>query len=165
MMQGLQNQMSTVIASALGDLQTTATAIAKQVSTDISCATVVTANVQDIMTQAASGVQFCVTNATTNLYQAFTDLVTISNLTTQIQQEVQAAQNLWNVFSLPSILANMMSQVAQITKTLPGDIATLTTGIPNAMTQIPTCANNVATAAGQQLNNILVNAQSCIQSG
>jgi hypothetical protein len=112
-----------------------------------------------------NGVQICITNVATNMYNAFTDLVTISNLTTQIQQEIQAAENPWNVLSVPSLIASMASQITQITTSLPIDIATLTTGIPNAMTQIPTCATNVATAAGEQLNSILASVQNCIQSG
>jgi hypothetical protein len=109
----------------------------------------------------ANDVQTCVTNGTTALYSAFNDLINISNLTAQIQQEVQAAQNPFNALYLPYILGSIMSQVTQITTSLPGDIATLTTAIPNAMT----CANNAATAAGQQLNSILASVQSCVQSG
>ena len=50
--QGLQTQMSSAIASTLGDLQNTATAIATAVGNDINCASAQTANVENIMIQA-----------------------------------------------------------------------------------------------------------------
>ena len=52
MIQGLEGQMSSVIATALGDLQTMASAIETQVNNDITCATEDTGNVENIMLQA-----------------------------------------------------------------------------------------------------------------
>ena len=97
---------------------------------------------------------------------AFQNLAYMSSLAGQIEQEAQAAENIFNVFSLPAIIANITSQVTQIALSLPNDIATLTTGIPVDISEVTACANNVAANAGQQLDIMVANVQSCIdQSG
>jgi len=112
----------------------------------------------------ATDIQNCVTSLVSNVYNAFTDLMNLNSLATQLQQEVQALQNPFNILNFPALIANITSQAIQIASSVPNDISTLTTAIPNALTQIPSCVAPVETTAAQQLNAILASVQSCIQS-
>ena len=112
----------------------------------------------------ATDIQNCLTPLVTNVYNAFTDLMNLNSLATQLQQEVQALQNPFNILNFPALIANITSQAIQIASSVPNDISTLTTAIPNALTQIPSCVAPVESTAAQQLNAILASVQSCIQS-
>jgi len=112
----------------------------------------------------ATDIQNCVTPLVTNVSNAFTDLMNMNSLATLLQQEVQALQNPFNLLNFPAIIANITSQAVQIASSVPNDLTTLTTAIPNALTQIPACGNTAAASAAQQLNAILASVQTCVQN-
>ena len=106
--------------------------------------------------------QNCVTATISPIYNAYENLINMSSVAEELSQEAQAAENILNVFSLPAIIQNITSLVTTIATSLPSDITELTTGIPGALTQISECATNVTVAASNQLLNIFITVQNCI---
>jgi len=114
----------------------------------------------------ATNIQNCVTVVVSPIYNAYENLINMSSVAAGLSQEAQAAENIFNGFSLPAIIQNITSSITEIATSLPNDIAVLTTGIPNAIAQLSSCVNNTIEAAIQQFDNILVAAQGCVnQSG
>ena len=110
----------------------------------------------------ATNIQNCVTVVVSPIYNAYENLINMSSVAAGLSQEAQAAENIFNVFSLPAIIQNITSSITEIATSLPNDITVLTTGIPNAIEQISECATNAIGLASVTFNNILEAAQTCV---
>jgi hypothetical protein len=111
-----------------------------------------------LVISTGANVQNCATSAIGNLSYAYSDLLNLSSQAAQIVQEVAAA-NIFTVFSV------ITSRGLQLASSLTSVLLELATAVPIATAQIPICGATVAAAAGQQLNTIFANVQSCVRSG
>jgi len=106
-----------------------------------------------------TNIRSCAAPAIGRLYKAYLDLLNLRDQAAQVAQET-AAVSLGNLFQFG------ISRGLQLAASFTSVGTELATALPAATAQIPICGATAAATAGQQLNTILANVQSCIiQSG
>jgi hypothetical protein len=109
-----------------------------------------------------SGIQTCAVTPIFNFYNAIQSLTNVGSQVTQLQQALQSALNPWNLLSLPSTIPILLNNATQLLTSLTTNLVEVSSTGPQQIAQIPTCADNIATAVGQQLSAILGNVQNCV---
>ena len=108
-----------------------------------------------------------------NMLFAVNNVGNLSSQAAQLQTQVQEAQNIinnsniFNIFNnlrLRGLIANITISGRQLSTNLPIVMTQVNTAFSNFTTQLSACGTTAAATAGQQLNAILANVQSCTQN-
>ena len=118
----------------------------------------------------------CVMQFVYNMLFAVNNVGNLSSQAAQLQTQVQEAQNIIsnsNIFNIFNIfnnlrlrgwIANITTSGRQLSTNLPIVMTQVNTAFSNFTTQLSACGTTGAATAGQQLNTILANVQSCTQN-
>jgi len=105
-----------------------------------------------------------------NMLFAVNNVGNLSSQAAQLQTQVQEAQNIinnsniFNNLRLRGLIANITISGRQLSTNLPIVMTQVNTAFSNFTTQLSACGTTAAATAGQQLNAILANVQSCTQN-
>ena len=105
-----------------------------------------------------------------NMLFAVNNVGNLSSQAAQLQTQVQEAQNIinnsniFNNLRLRGLIANITISGRQLSTNLPIVMTQVNTAFSNFTTQLSACGTTGAATAGQQLNTILANVQSCTQN-